>query len=345
MLKNSALFLATTALTLVIAECVLQLAAPLQEGVLFFSERFLYQAGTLGEIAYSPGRTIRSVAIYGGKTAYDVVFHTNNAGLIDDLPYPHEHPASRQIAIAGDSFTAGFHGGSPWILYLRKSLQPEADISLYNLGVGGTGVIHAVKLLDAMSGRLGYNEIIIAPITNDFYRGYWVPLVKGDGIRLCREGLTQEQCLRTRATVNLMGFQAGIPELVKSAETHIGRRSFSSRLRIPKMVKGLLRGHTQKWYGTAHPAVRESLAALRSLRKAHPDIPITLAHIPEKMETKKQMYALEIGPVIEAMGIRYAPLLTECEWSADMYFTLDAHPNHKGYENLTRCMADVIAAR
>jgi hypothetical protein len=46
--------------------------------------------------------------------------------------------------------------------------------------------------------------------------------------------------------------------------------------------------------------------------------------------------------VISGLGIKYYPALEKCNWSEDMFFTRDAHPDMSGYDNMTKCVSDYM---
>ena len=93
-----------------------------------------------------PNESVRTVAIYTGRIEYDVKYQTNNMGFIDHKDYDKNQPIERSIAFVGDSFTAGYHGGTPWVPGLRDKLAHDNDLEIYNLGVDGTGIIHFEKI-------------------------------------------------------------------------------------------------------------------------------------------------------------------------------------------------------
>jgi hypothetical protein len=68
-----------------------------------------------------------------------------------------------------------------------------------------------------------------------------------------------------------------------------------------------------------------------------------LIHLPEKKEVAMNKYILDdIGEEVERYGITYFPALIHCEWSHDMFFLNDKHPNRFGYENISCCVSDYL---
>ena len=93
-------------------------------------------------VHYAQSETIRLIALYGDVIEYEVEFETNDMGYVDHRDYlPRTRvPTADRYAVIGDSFTAGFHGGEPWLPRLRDDLGAAGrDIEIYNLGTGGLG--------------------------------------------------------------------------------------------------------------------------------------------------------------------------------------------------------------
>ena len=145
--------------------------------VLFFSDK-PYVTNNDGAVVYVSDELIRCIVIYGDAIEYDVTFHTNNVGSVDHRAYPLPGERSRRIAFVGDSFTSGIHAGNPWVPGLGES---NADLAVYNLGVGGTGIKHFVKRVFSFEDQSSFNEIVIFAIRSDFFRGFWVPYSNDTG--------------------------------------------------------------------------------------------------------------------------------------------------------------------
>jgi hypothetical protein len=70
-----------------------------------------------------------------GDIVYDVRFTTNDLGFIDHEDYSSDgdRPADApRLVFVGDSYTAGFHGGTPWVPALRddaRRADPDLAIS------------------------------------------------------------------------------------------------------------------------------------------------------------------------------------------------------------------------
>ena len=68
-------------------------------------------------VRWAADTPIRTLAVYGDRIPYDVRFETNDLGYIDHRDYGVESavPVADRWAFVGDSFTAGYHGGDPWV--------------------------------------------------------------------------------------------------------------------------------------------------------------------------------------------------------------------------------------
>jgi len=109
--------------------------------MLFFSENpWLFDEG--GFVKYKPRSEIRTAALYGDTIEYDLWFRTNDEGFVDDTDYASLAlgDGRRNIAVVGDSFTAGYHGGVAWVQTLRSApgFDPRTH-NLFNFGVSGAG--------------------------------------------------------------------------------------------------------------------------------------------------------------------------------------------------------------
>jgi hypothetical protein len=72
-----------------------------------------------------------------------------------------------RYAFVGDSFTAGFHGGTPWAPALRdRARRANPDLQIYNLGVSGTGFEHFSRLLKSFATEVDFSDIVILAISD-----------------------------------------------------------------------------------------------------------------------------------------------------------------------------------
>ena len=102
---------------------------PDEIALMFSSQTF--QLDSNGAVRFEPNKDIRSVSVFNTKIEYDIRFSTNNLGFIDDKDYKYEKdPDKKYYALVGDSFTAGFHGGEPWVPTLRDNIDQNNQNNL-----------------------------------------------------------------------------------------------------------------------------------------------------------------------------------------------------------------------
>ena len=65
---------------------------------------------------------------------------------------------------------------------------------VFNFGVAGTGFEHFYTLLHNMKEKVKITHIIIVAITDDFFRGYWHPIITDDIIGFCSENGIHSRC-------------------------------------------------------------------------------------------------------------------------------------------------------
>ena len=356
-LANTGLLLLSLMACFAMGELVLRFLnshALAEQAAMYSSPAFQFDRH--GAVRYVPNEDIRAIAVYNGIVAYDVRFHTNNIGLIDRDDYRKESdPGKSYYAFVGDSFSAGYHGGEPWIPRLRKQ-QKSSNVEIYNLGVDGTGITQFHKLLQSASEQLRITHIVILGISNDFQRGPWYPLTSLSEIRFCREHLLAAECL------------AAVPIVARvippSASTQDVLRIAASMAEERKRTRGVAERGGGEWnvrdmlrnsqlLVSAGAAVRKvapqapfggevlnSLESLRKIKETFPDSEIHFIHLPEKQEVARAKYDLEaVGKAIAGIGIAYFPALKACQWSEEMFFVHDPHPNGAGYENISGCVS------
>lgn len=308
-----------------------------ERSLLFSSPTWQRDAGDA--IRYLPKQNIRTVAVYDGKIEYDVQFQTNNLGFIDHVDYVRDTTSNKKrFAFVGDSFTAGYHGGEPWVPRLRDRLRGRG-VEIYNLGIDGTGAEHFPKLLKSAGQQVNFTTIVILAISNDFRRDYWYPMLEGHNISFCREQAGQPECGRV---ARVIPHDSPVDEIQKIAKQVASDRdeakSIFKKLKLPaflKQTKRNLFGHAV--YGDKD--VELSLLTLKKIRDAFPAAEVHLVHLPQKEEVAMGAYLLDIGNRMDATGIRYFPALKRCNWAQDMYFKVDAHPNAAGYKNISDCVS------
>lgn len=321
------------------------------KALMFSSETFQLDAN--GAVRYLPNNNVRTVEVYNGKIEYDVDFYTNNLGFIDYEDYEMEdNPNKRYYAFVGDSFTAGFHGGEPWVPKLHKDIKNNG-IEIYNLGVGGTGFEHFYRLLDSVREQLSITHIVVLAISDDLLRGFWYPLTSTSDIRFCNENVQEAECSKRPPIANVIPPTSTHEDILRRVEDIASERtnSLSTTRKFLKQSELLalsvmaLRNLWEKDYEDEFEDIESSLRSLKNIKDKFPLAELHLIHLPQQQEVAKGDYLVEhLGKSIRDMGIMYFPALKECEWSDRMFFAQDSHPNSLGYENITECVSKYLFA-
>lgn len=356
-LQNIMVMVFAIILALAIGELAINLIKPVYDygdrSLLFSSPTFKLYSG--GSIRYYPNEKIREVAVYHGKIEYDVLYSTNNLGFIDTKNYLHEAiPGKKYYALVGDSFTAGVNGGSPWVPKLRNNkLQAE----VYNFGVAGTGFEHFYRLLHDMKDEVAITHIVIVAITDDFYRNRWHPYVLDGYINFCGLDEAHSRC-QPGPIASVIPLKASEEEVRKVSISKYkeirakidkinGEKSILTKLESIIYDRSATYYYTKVLYDSykrTHPPsnIEYAIESMRKIRAEFPLTEIHLIHLPQKYEVKTNNYYINIGDQISELGIKYYPALEKCDWTIDMFFTRDAHPNKYGYDNITKCVSDYL---
>jgi hypothetical protein len=307
-----------------------------------------------GAVRYRPDERVRTLAIYDGTVEYDVRYRTNDMGFIDDEDYGGRDPeASIGYAFVGDSFTAGIHGGRPWIPKLRRELRrtcPSLDI--YNFGIEGTGLRHFERLLAEMRDLVRIDEIVILAISDDFQRPFWFPEASPGEIRFC-DPRELAECKRQQAIAVVVDGAASSQELRARAraiaEASMSREGTVARIKAMAKQSFLVREAVSTWRAAraaraARLNEKENLAALGGLSERFRGMPISLIHLPQKQEVVAGMYKADVRRFVEDAAVRYVPALHECPWNAEMFYRADSHPNARGYRAIRSCIRRFVRA-
>jgi hypothetical protein len=356
-LQNCLLSAVATIIALLAGEMGIRTLKPVYDyrdrSLLFSSPTFKLYTG--GSVRYIPHEKIREVAVYNDKIEYDVQYATNNLGCVDTKEYGYESlPGKRYYAFVGDSFTTGVNGGRPWVPRLRNS---RLNVEVYNFGVAAAGFDHFYRLLDEMKHKVKITDIVIVAITDDFFRGYWHPVVKDGTISFCSQYGPHPRC----EPIPVAGI---IPATASGSEVRaISRNRYREiRARINELnaanglharLESLLYDDSAIYYYSRllfdtyrrshQPSnIEAAVESLRKIRTEFPRAEIRLIHLPQKYEVKTKSYSINVTRQIEDLGISYYPALEKCRWSEDMFFVKDGHPNSSGYENITRCVSGYL---
>ena len=350
MAGNIGLLFASIATGLVIAEVGARYIGPDKPAryLMFSGETFHLDQN--GAVRYVPNKTIRTVAVYNNAVEYDVTFHTNNLGLIDDKDYLYENDRNKSYyAFVGDSFTAGYHGGKPWIPTLRGALNSN-DAEVYNLGVSGTGVEHFFRLLESTEEQIRISHIVILAISDDFHRESWYPYANGSEIRFCNDNIQRSECSKRRPIATIISSTSSNEEILKTANDmkvvdvpHSTRESFPGKSQLLALITRTLSDIRRK---DGDKDISSSLRALIRIREAFAHAEIHLIHLPEKQEVARGAYSLSnLGDSVREIGMDYFPALKECGWSESMFHVNDSHPNASGYANMAKCVSGYLFGR
>jgi len=368
--KNLALFLTSILFTFLIAELLLRFTSfglySQSHRALFYSAPSFISVGELA-VTYQPNSKVRKVAIYGKQIDYDTISTSNNLGFFDNVPYTKAAPGVKGIVFVGDSFTASEGGSKPWIIQLRENVARK-DLSLYAMGVSGTGMHNFKSILNQFQNDISIDQINVVSISSDFYRNQWHPYLNEEGMRLCPFGVSKQKCVQgwqpKMYTVGLSESQSDV--LTKAQNLYDTRRltgdaslPFHKKLRIYKLAcdgwhslkkevsSELLQTcpHLVFYKGrefSRDAAFIHSVGALKAISDEFPDAEVRLFHLPERSETIQGSYATRLDITAKELGIGYISLLEDCNFTNSMYHKHDGHFNDRGYQNLAQCMANYI---
>lgn len=312
-----------------------------------------FRVDQFGAVTYLPNETVRTVAVYGDEIEYDVIYKTNNMGLIDHRDYDSSENADRRLVFVGDSFTAGEHGGKPWVPQMRDRLEVDQKIAIYNLGVSGASIHHFAKILDSFTTRIAFDEIVVLGISDDFLRRYWVPDKQNSEIRFCDAKLPIERCRFERRPVGfVIEYDTPVDRIVDQARNTFSA-GFWDRLTIMSHFAGLvdrtLTSHQTRKWGTLprwqQDLFESNMESLGYISTRFPDKKRIFIQLPQKEEVAMGEYEFDLENAIEAQGFEYISLMGDCSWSLDMFLEKDGHPNQLGYENIERCVAEALSLR
>jgi len=367
MIKNAALLLVSTIISLVFVEVMLRQTnigiSSLNHRVLFYSPH-AFVISKSGAIKYRAKTDIRLSAVYGNLVEIDLYYPTNNLGFIDPQNYGPEE-TGRAVGFVGDSFTAGSGGTFSWVNRLR-SLSDKQNTKLYNLGIAGTGALHFEDILEDFHQSLDLDEINIMVISNDFFREKWRPVERKEGLWFCLPDTTDDNCIDARPPlINLSSPRETKDSLtLRAKEIYTSRqtdkdsaRHFYQRLRLHDLsCQAISKMGLRQSVFRMCPQIREyrkrvidktdlywaSIQAIERILVAYPEARLRVFHIPEKQEVSTKRYSLDLRSDMKARNIEYIPLLKVCKWDKDMFHRYDGHPQDSGYENLAQCMAKFL---
>ena len=193
-----------------------------------------YHANSDGVFTWPPDRQIRYAKMHGDRVEFDVFFRSNDLGLVDDENYAEPPGSALRVALVGDSFTAGYHGGRPWVPALREGMAGE-DVALYNLGVGGAGFVQFERLLESASKKVRFTDVVLVVISDDLLRPSWYLDVHGDEARFCLESWPSWLCRLKRPYFHRIDFET---DPAKWVGRRLDARSASRRSSPTRTCRG-----------------------------------------------------------------------------------------------------------
>jgi lysophospholipase L1-like esterase len=302
-----------------------------------------YRANSDGVFTWPPDRQIRYAKMHGAHVEFDVIFRSNDLGLVDDEDYAEPPGGVRRIALVGDSFTAGYHGGRPWVLDLREGMAGE-EVALYNLGIGGAGFIQFEHLLRSASKIIHFTDVVLVVISDDLLRPSWYLDVDDGEARFCLESWAPWLCRLKRPYFHRIDLETD------PAEWAAGSLDGPSSVRRSALVSLFL--HVMRASERTDEERAERIAAneraLSSIVRAYGSDRVFVVHLPMRNEVVRgsyDTYAWNLPDFVGDMGVDYFSALSECDWSARMFFEHDTHPNARGYGRVASCVAGHLRER
>jgi hypothetical protein len=343
--KNVAAIVGSVLVTLAVAELALRsLWTSAPATVLMMSSPAMVMAGP-GVVTYAPETLLRVATADQQGIIYDVKLRTNSLGLLDDEPTPASE-VDRKIALVGDSFTAGYHGGQPWIASLRAHVP--AEWKLYGMGVDGTGVQHFESLLKHIDPEVSFDRVFIVVIGNDFYRDHWYLTAGEDGVWFCRAQDNPQQCTHGRKPIirHIAATASNDEVLATAAKARDleGRsvRSLMVPTLIERAVAALLAPNSTERLSDA--GVVANLGALERIVGRYGRERVAVIHLPALGEIRDGAYDLDLATFTAERHITYFPALTSCPFSESMFHAREPHPNASGYAHIAKCVEQFMRA-
>lgn len=298
-----------------------------------------FAEATNGAVHYVPNQQIRMKLFAGWRNEYSVVIPSNNLGCVDvEDYYPIESSAGkRRIAFVGDSFTAGFHGGKPWISEMR-SLDSKHEYAFYNLGVSGTGILDFNQRVDWFLESFEVDEIWFLVLTEDLRREDWTAEQCGDYI-----------CLNVGEKSHPLWY---LPKhfddnttIIRVAYDKHGRwGALLYRACRSRLAEAVVFGRTQLRLPNYDLQMLSSrlTTVMNEARKKNAGLSLHFVHLPQSDEITRREYHLDVSKVVRDAGVEYHSTLGEIGWNAKDFYDFDGHPNQSGYSKLAKYMSNLI---
>jgi hypothetical protein len=344
--------------SIVVALGIAEVVLRVRTAMLRSGERFLvwssphFEMTENAAVRYVPSERVRTLAVYRGDVAYDVTYETNNWGYIDHRDYPLPD-AERVVLLLGDSFTAGVHGGKPWVPVLGEVLARRHGVAVYNLGVTGTSIENMRRLLELESKRLHATDIVLLPISDDLGRVPFYPLVEHEELRFCYEQYPRDFARRYEdAFAKIVPIDRSQEEIIAVGQEWLRRDdvrveagtigALLGKSELFRVVHGEILKLQSKAYGRPgrDGTAELNLDALRQIGAAYAQCSILLIQPPQKSEM--QGYRYDFRADADQAGMRYVAALQESPWGPSHYHTSDGHPTLEGYTQLACTVARAL---
>jgi lysophospholipase L1-like esterase len=322
-----------------------------------------FEVGTNSEIRFKKNERLREIVVYHQKIEYETIYKTNNEGFEDDEDYKwitDPNNLGPRYVFVGDSFTAG-SGGYSSVSSLRKKLSSQGrHIEIYNFGIPGTGIFNFDALLRTYASKGHFSHIVVVAISNDFYRRHFNPIEKNSDVYLCphnRQSCGSEYIIghilpRTLSDnqnyrfLDLPKTQSSKPDLeqYENAQSLDFKNSAlllwaRSAVRRTPFVRGFLHRLSNK---KPKKLSKVRFTPLQRIRDRFPDVKLYFIHLPEVFEVEQNNYDIDIENQVKSIGFDYFPALKRCQFSRELFYPNDSHPNMKGYQLIERCISDYL---
>lgn len=360
LLSLTAIAVALTAVELALRADAINVHS-IYDRVLFYTLPAFIDDG-YGSVRYAPNAEIREVAIFGEQIDYDRRQRSNNLGFLDHLDYGPADAGTYGVVFIGDSFTAG-SGGYPWVPELRERIHNPSSTRIYNLGIGSASIYHMDKLLASFEQQVGFQEVNVLVITDDFFRPFWRPVQRDGSLWFCPTEGERVDCsawrrpiiyqmaptdtvetLRARAQeIYATGRYPTHPAPSALQQFRLYRIACDAYHRIrPSQANEIACPHLHYHHYRSHEKNAQYIQAMSVVRgwpERYPGVKFRLFHVPEKSEVAVGKYTLDVADDLRATSIDFVPLLETCRWTIDMYYEHDSHPTLDGYRHLRDCVA------
>ncbi len=206
--------------------------------------------------------------------------------------------------------------------------------------MGATGVLGFERMLESVSRQRVFSDVIFIAISDDFFRPLWRPLVRDGDLWVCADAESDEACLRRVPIAHFMKSADTKDDLVARAHARGRVRTWLRSSRLLTFALDLVAARVRS--ARHAEVVGESLAEIGRIRRAHPEARIRFVHVPDKDETRRGAYGLDLASSLESTGVEYLPVLGRCHWSTQICFANDNHPDAAVYPVLATCVSRLL---